>query len=166
MLAQENSVKPSGLLFGFLPPRKVLPEEELVRHNSGRAKWRDLPDRLVTGVPRTPVRRSMFAYGKFLPPAHAFFVAALLRTPTRATGDSVPPTPVVEPTTDTRLSAWPAADFVGRIQYVPCPRRGSHLRLVDCWMCWCDEHGAMPEGLGAGVLPTVAAGYDASQSAA
>lgn len=24
--------------------------------------------------------------------------------------------------------------------YMPCPRRGSHQRLVDCWMCWSDVH--------------------------
>ncbi len=107
----------------------------------------------------------MFAYGKFLPPARAFLVISVLTRKT-ASEDPVPLTEIEEPPTDTQLAAWPAADFVGRIQYVPCPRRGSHLRLVDCWMCWCDEHRAMPEGLGAGVLPTVAAGYDAPQSAA
>jgi hypothetical protein len=21
---------------------------------------------------------------------------------------------------------------------IPCPRRGIHTRLADCWMCWCD----------------------------
>ncbi len=114
----------------------------------------------------------MFAYGKFLPPARAFLVISVLtrktasKDPVPVTKDPVPVTEIEEPRTDTQLAAWPAADFVGRIQYVPCPRRGSHLRLVDCWMCWCDEHRAMPEGLGADMLPTVAAGYDAPQSAA
>jgi len=107
----------------------------------------------------------MFAYGKFLPPARAFLVISVLMRKT-ASEDPVRLTGIEEPPTDTPLAAWPAADFVGCILYVSCPRRGSHLRLVDCWMCWCDEHRAMPEGLGAGVLPTVAAGYDAPQSAA
>ena len=22
--------------------------------------------------------------------------------------------------------------------YVPCPQRGTHSRLTDCWMCWSD----------------------------
>lgn len=24
--------------------------------------------------------------------------------------------------------------------YVPCPNRGKHLRLTDCWACWSDVH--------------------------
>ena len=24
------------------------------------------------------------------------------------------------------------------VPYVPCPRRGTHERLTDCWMCWSD----------------------------
>lgn len=24
--------------------------------------------------------------------------------------------------------------------YLPCPQRGTHLRLTDCWACWCDVH--------------------------
>lgn len=24
------------------------------------------------------------------------------------------------------------------IGYVPCPRRGAHLTLTECWMCWSD----------------------------
>jgi hypothetical protein len=23
-------------------------------------------------------------------------------------------------------------------KYVPCPRRGTHTRLTECHMCWCD----------------------------
>jgi hypothetical protein len=23
-------------------------------------------------------------------------------------------------------------------KYIPCPQRGLHDKLVDCWMCWCD----------------------------
>jgi hypothetical protein len=23
-------------------------------------------------------------------------------------------------------------------EYVPCPDRGTHLRLTDCWRCWAD----------------------------
>ena len=28
----------------------------------------------------------------------------------------------------------------GPVSYVPCPGRGTHARLTDCWMCWCDVH--------------------------
>ena len=28
----------------------------------------------------------------------------------------------------------------GPVRYVPCPRRGTHARLTECWMCWCDVH--------------------------
>ena len=24
------------------------------------------------------------------------------------------------------------------VPYVPCPHRGTHERLTDCWMCWSD----------------------------
>ena len=34
----------------------------------------------------------------------------------------------------------------GRVEYVPCGQRGTHERLVDCWMCWSDVHrGAIDE---------------------
>lgn len=26
----------------------------------------------------------------------------------------------------------------GPTPYVPCPHRGTHTRLTDCWMCWSD----------------------------
>lgn len=26
----------------------------------------------------------------------------------------------------------------GPMPYVPCPARGTHDRLTDCWMCWSD----------------------------
>jgi len=26
----------------------------------------------------------------------------------------------------------------GPFCYVPCPRRGTHLKLIECWACWCD----------------------------
>lgn len=30
--------------------------------------------------------------------------------------------------------------------YVPCSRRGQHLRLAECWACWSDVHrGAVVE---------------------
>ena len=72
---------------------------------------------------------------------------------------------VAESAVEAQLAAWPAADLVGRLQYVPCPRRGTHLRLVDCWMCWCDEHRARSETLAASER-TVIAGDDRPQSAA
>jgi hypothetical protein len=32
------------------------------------------------------------------------------------------------------------------LPYQPCPRRGQHLRLADCWMCWADvQRGAAIE---------------------
>lgn len=24
--------------------------------------------------------------------------------------------------------------------FLPCPDRGTHARLTDCWMCWADVH--------------------------
>lgn len=31
-------------------------------------------------------------------------------------------------------------------RYLPCGQRGTHLRLVDCWACWCDvRRGAVLE---------------------
>jgi len=66
--------------------------------------------------------------------------------------------------TDAQLAAWPAADFLGRLEYVPCPRRGAHLRLVDCWMCWCDEHRAVSDH--AAGAASVIDGYDRPRSAA
>jgi hypothetical protein len=32
----------------------------------------------------------------------------------------------------------PEARTTGPVPYVPCPRRRTHRRLTDCWMCWCD----------------------------
>ncbi|MET0953465.1 MAG: hypothetical protein ABWX57_09265 [Aeromicrobium sp.] len=29
-------------------------------------------------------------------------------------------------------------DLPGPTPFVPCPRRGEHLRLTDCWLCWSD----------------------------
>jgi hypothetical protein len=26
----------------------------------------------------------------------------------------------------------------GPVPLIPCPHRGTHTRLTDCWMCWCD----------------------------
>jgi len=34
----------------------------------------------------------------------------------------------------------PVAEIAGPAPYVPCRYRGTHLRLTDCWMCWCDVH--------------------------
>lgn len=28
----------------------------------------------------------------------------------------------------------------GPVAYVPCRGRGTHLRLIECWMCWSDVH--------------------------
>ena len=37
-----------------------------------------------------------------------------------------------------RPTLWPVDDFIATKKFVSCPRRGTHLRLVECWMCWCD----------------------------
>lgn len=37
-----------------------------------------------------------------------------------------------------QAALWPIDDFVSGKRYVACPRRGTHLTLVECWMCWCD----------------------------
>jgi hypothetical protein len=29
--------------------------------------------------------------------------------------------------------------------YIPCPYRGEHLRLTECWMCWSVHRGAAVE---------------------
>ncbi len=144
-MAHENSVKPSGLLFGFLPPRKVLPEEEPVRHNRDRTTSGDLPSR-IGGGPRTRVRWLMFTYKTFLLSQTSSLARALLPFGRRARGDSGHVTgEVAEPTVEAQLAVWPATDFVGRLRYVPCPRRGTHLRLVDCWMCWCDNKASLDQ---------------------
>lgn len=31
---------------------------------------------------------------------------------------------------------WPIDDFLGTKRYVGCPRRGTHMTLVECWLCW------------------------------
>ena len=34
----------------------------------------------------------------------------------------------------------------GPVPYVPCPERGQHRVLTECWMCWSDVHrGAITE---------------------
>ena len=40
-----------------------------------------------------------------------------------------------------------AARHDGPVPYVPCPARGTHAKLTDCWMCWSDVHRAaiLPE---------------------
>jgi len=34
--------------------------------------------------------------------------------------------------------AQPIAEIAAPVPYIPCPKRGTHLRLTDCWACWCD----------------------------
>ncbi len=45
---------------------------------------------------------------------------------------------ILEDWTTGQQALWPIDDLLGTKGYVPCPRRGLHARLVDCWMCWCD----------------------------
>ena len=37
-----------------------------------------------------------------------------------------------------QLELWPVEDFIAPMRYVPCPHRGTHKKLIECWMCWCD----------------------------
>ena len=40
---------------------------------------------------------------------------------------------------DGQLALFEVDDCVGGSgALVPCPRRGIHERLTDCWACWCD----------------------------
>ena len=45
------------------------------------------------------------------------------------------------PEANTPLEPDPAARMKpgsGPTPYIPCPRRGTHEFLTDCWMCWSD----------------------------
>lgn len=33
---------------------------------------------------------------------------------------------------------WPVDDFVQPKAYVACPRRGTHLKITECWLCYGD----------------------------
>ena len=48
-------------------------------------------------------------------------------------------------TTDPRqLTLLEVTPDFGLVQYVPCPRQGTHSKLTECWMCWCDvDRGAI-----------------------
>ena len=37
-----------------------------------------------------------------------------------------------------QLAGWPVEDFIAHKRYVPCPRRGTHLKIPECWVCWYD----------------------------
>lgn len=43
---------------------------------------------------------------------------------------------------DMQLVAIQVDDAMGSRRLMPCPRRGTHRRLTDCWMCWSDVHRA------------------------
>lgn len=60
-----------------------------------------------------------------------------------------------------QLELLPVDDWLEDKRYVPCPRRGTHQRLVDCWMCWCDVaygYATASEVIAAGDDPAPAAG--------
>ncbi len=40
----------------------------------------------------------------------------------------------------------PIAEIAAPMPYMPCPNRGTHLTLQECWACWCDVHrgGCLP----------------------
>lgn len=45
------------------------------------------------------------------------------------------------PEANTAFESDPAAGMKrdsGPRPFIPCPRRGTHERLTDCWMCWSD----------------------------
>ena len=42
-----------------------------------------------------------------------------------------------------QLAGWPVEDFIAHKRYVPCPRRGTHLKITECWVCWSTGLGAM-----------------------
>jgi hypothetical protein len=37
-----------------------------------------------------------------------------------------------------QLAMWPIDDLLGTKAYLACPRRGTHFKVTDCHMCWCD----------------------------
>lgn len=39
---------------------------------------------------------------------------------------------------DGQLVLFEVDDCLSAGHLVPCPLRGTHLRLTDCWACWCD----------------------------
>lgn len=52
-----------------------------------------------------------------------------------------PETDISGRTQDRYLTPDPARDMLphaGPVPYLPCPRRGTHERLTECWMCWSD----------------------------
>jgi hypothetical protein len=34
----------------------------------------------------------------------------------------------------------PVAEIASPVPYVRCAYRGTHLRLTECWACWCDVY--------------------------
>jgi len=50
-------------------------------------------------------------------------------------------------TTDPRqLRLLEVEHHFGPMQYIPCPRMGTHSKLTECWMCWCDvDRGVITE---------------------
>jgi len=34
----------------------------------------------------------------------------------------------------------PIAEIAAPMPCIPCPNRGTHLTLQQCWACWCDVH--------------------------
>lgn len=37
-----------------------------------------------------------------------------------------------------QLAFWPVDDLVRPKNYLPCPRRGRHRALTECWLCFGD----------------------------
>lgn len=61
-----------------------------------------------------------------------------------------------------RPTLWPVDDFIAEKKYLPCPRRGTHLTLGECWMCFCDvawghaqREDVLRRGSGSGSASTV-----------
>jgi hypothetical protein len=47
-----------------------------------------------------------------------------------------------------QLAFWPVDDFLERKRFVPCPERGAHTKITDCWLChgdWVYGHASLAE---------------------
>lgn len=45
---------------------------------------------------------------------------------------------VLEDWSTGQLAVWTIDDLLGTKTHVPCPRRGLHARVAECWLCWTD----------------------------
>ena len=45
---------------------------------------------------------------------------------------------VLEDWSTGQLPLWPLDDVLQDKRYVPCPNRGTHLKITECWLCYGD----------------------------